>query len=381
MVDSAGVVIAVNRPAANRSENPRWLVGPEEALSIGALDGPPEYLFSAVVGAVQMPDGRIAVADAGNSSVRFFSPHGRFLGSSGRSGRGPGEFADIAYMGRLSVDTLVLWDGILQRMTVLDGDGRYVRQVVLQDEDLWTGPAMYNVAGVDESGTILAFSSAGRGMVEGESGTLVKDSLRFVVFDREGASGRLLGTWPARPRVTLRTASGVTFPYLPLTAPPQATAGSGALIVAAGSIPEFRRYESSGGLRGVVRWEVGRRSGASEAGRLQDFLLSSDRSPAQRSASQQLLAVAPLPDSLPVAGAVVIDRAGNVWVERYRAPWETDAIGTWDVFGDRGEWLGAAQVPPRVRIHEIGGDYVLVTWRDSMNVQFIRLYPLRQSPS
>jgi hypothetical protein len=62
-----------------------------EDVTIGQLDGPPEYTFSQVGGVTRDGLGRIYVADPGVGAVRVFDSAGSFLFTVGREGEGPGE--------------------------------------------------------------------------------------------------------------------------------------------------------------------------------------------------------------------------------------------------------------------------------------------------
>lgn len=59
---------------------------------IGLLDGAEPYVFGSIADVGIDSDGMIYVLDDRLSSVRVFSPSGKFRYSLGRSGRGPGEF-------------------------------------------------------------------------------------------------------------------------------------------------------------------------------------------------------------------------------------------------------------------------------------------------
>ena len=50
----------------------------------------------------------------------------------------------------------------------------------------------------------------------------------------------------------------------------------------------------------------------------------------------------------------------------------------YNVFDSRGVLLGEVRVPARLRIHEIGRDYLLASVRDSLDVESIALYEIRK---
>src|SRR5665647_1401627 len=65
--------------------------GPLPASSrLNATAIKPEGGFSGVIGAAFLPNGTIIVGDAGRRSIHRFDANGRYLGSVGRQGQGPG---------------------------------------------------------------------------------------------------------------------------------------------------------------------------------------------------------------------------------------------------------------------------------------------------
>lgn len=46
------------------------------------------------------------------------------------------------------------------------------------------------------------------------------------------------------------------------------------------------------------------------------------------------------------------------------------------VFRDDGRWWGTVELPPRFAPTHIGDEFVLEVWRDSMDMEHVRLYEL-----
>jgi hypothetical protein len=84
----------------------------------------------------------------------------------------------------------------------------------------------------------------------------------------------------------------------------------------------------------------------------------------------------PLPDSLPAHGRLVLDRAGNLWVQGYSV---LDEEEFWYVLDPDGRWLGEVKPPARLRITEIGEDYLLGIMADSVGVQRVMLFGLQRA--
>lgn len=376
--DSAGIQIVENA-GRGWSQEERWVVSPDPVLSIGAEDGAPEYLLSVVTGAIRLDDGRIVVADAGSSSIRFYGPDGRFLSRSGRQGQGPGEYVDIRRLGYIAGDTIVVADGVAQRISFLDSTGAYRRSMGLDLGEGFYDVGFYNVTGILEDGTILAYAGSGGGLRQEDAGRLIVNNLHFFWFRRTGEFGGRLTSLPGAPRWGFRVGNMVSFPYVPFAGGPVSAAGRGRFVVGSGANAELHVFDAGGELERIVRWPGARRASSAELERLQDHMLGEGTSAAQRRSNRQLLAEAPLPDSLPAAQGVVVDNLGYIWVEHYRPPWESEP--TWAILDANGRWLGTVHTPRGLRIYEIGADYVLGVWRDEMNVEYVRMYALRRAGS
>lgn len=80
--------------------------------------------------------------------------------------------------------------------------------------------------------------------------------------------------------------------------------------------------------------------------------------------------------SKPVLEAIQIDQVGNVWVREPEPPGTDDQ--NWGVFDKLGRWLGTVSFGKGLRVEYIGMDYVLGVERDSMHVEYVRLYRLNK---
>src|SRR5687768_16430233 len=80
-------------------------IGSEPGVVIGSADEGPEYELHRVFGASQLSDGRIVVVNQGSHELRYYDRAGRHLQSTGRGGRGPGEFDNAFLLWVLPGDT------------------------------------------------------------------------------------------------------------------------------------------------------------------------------------------------------------------------------------------------------------------------------------
>lgn len=104
---------------------PVWPVASEPDVSIGVVDGDPQYQMHQVVGAVLLDDDRIAVMNAGSSQLRIYAADGTFISSHGRPGEGPGEFRTASRM-HVKGDTLVVYDARLRRLSLHELSGEFI---------------------------------------------------------------------------------------------------------------------------------------------------------------------------------------------------------------------------------------------------------------
>lgn len=75
---------------------------------------------------------------------------------------------------------------------------------------------------------------------------------------------------------------------------------------------------------------------------------------------------------------VKVTREGWLWVSPTRAL--VDTALTWEVYDLEGERRATVATPARFQLHEVGSDYVLGRYLDSMDVNYVRLYRLQKPP-
>ncbi len=72
--------------------------------------------------------------------------------------------------------------------------------------------------------------------------------------------------------------------------------------------------------------------------------------------------------------AMQADAAKNLWVVDHSRPGVEQ--NSWTVFNADGELLGSITLPGGFWPSDIGRDYILGQWRDSLDVAHVRLYDL-----
>lgn len=383
--DSAGVQI-VEIPGVSAGVPRNWRIGVQPSLTIGVVEGLPEYQFFSVRGAVRLSDGRIVVLNAGTSQLRLYGVDGSHVSSSGRQGSGPGEFESPTQLVRLSGDTLLVWDARRQTRSWFDPEGRFTKSQ-LADRRHWEGrfgsgvvtdvtsllpdgslllrirPAQYPAAlGWDRpplgfaraSPDLSTVDSIGwfRGTEHYNVGTESKPLLRSVFFGRDtriaagGDPMRLyIGGMESRPEGY-----------------------------------DVHVYDSEGRLERIFRHTVPERPLSSEeieAARESERAIY-ERSPSRRPADwiAEHLRSMPIPPSAPPHGDLHVDSEGNLWVQEWQMP--NSGQQRFSIFDPAGTAIGSLSLSEKFRIMDIGDDYVLGRWRDANNVEFVHLYSLEK---
>jgi len=172
-------------------------VGAAPVLQLGVSDGDAALMFHRARSAHRYPDGRLVVADGGSRQLRWFTPDGTLIGTAGRQGRGPREFAGGIQLMAWPNDTLAAYDDALRRLSVFTSAGEFVRTDEVDPDGsgvLPPEPWLFRrtaVFGAGDSTTRGCVAEVLRGLPL----PAVEDGLRFLTVDeagrfwvREGAS-------------------------------------------------------------------------------------------------------------------------------------------------------------------------------------------------
>ncbi len=127
-------ITAVTAQTIVESDSPRdadLVLADEPLVRVGLLDGPDEFLFGNITGAVRLENGSVVVADESNYEIRMFDARGRHVWTSGRKGEGPGEYEGIRLMRGCPGATVTVFDWSQDRITRLGPDGRVIDTRVL----------------------------------------------------------------------------------------------------------------------------------------------------------------------------------------------------------------------------------------------------------
>ncbi len=155
------------------------------------------------MGAVRLRDGRIVVANSGAHQLRIYDANGEHVVSSGGAGSGPAEFQFLSWIGA-TADSLFTWDSALQRLSVWDQSGRFVRSATLDDE---LG-LFRNVVGRTSDGTRIVAAGVDSDAAGAQLGGSWRDSTAYLRVDPAGGVLDTLGRFPSTERYSSTMGSG-----------------------------------------------------------------------------------------------------------------------------------------------------------------------------
>ena len=98
----------------------------EPLVRIGVLEGPIEYMFGEITGAIRLEDGSVVVADEQAYEVRMFDTSGRHVWTTGQQGEGPGEYGGLRLLRGCPGAAVTVFDWHLDRITELDAEGNLI---------------------------------------------------------------------------------------------------------------------------------------------------------------------------------------------------------------------------------------------------------------
>jgi len=372
LVQTGGLIIlalcASCAPDVQVGDVPIWTVAPEPDLVIGE-DGTPEGELDRVVAVLDLPQGEIAVVDAGHRQIRIFSRTGAYLRTLGRKGSGPGEFSQIAWAA-LHADTLVVYDEGARRATFLGLGGRVFETVVPRVTDAIG--AVDPVARLAGGSWLVSLATAVRPPA-GATGAF-RDSLRYGVLPASGVGA--LQDLPAMPTPLFvivpgsnRLARGrfavwpVAFVLGSRIGFADAEAATITLFTGVGATP--RRIDLPMPRRPLSQGEVERLRAEALGG------ITNERT---RPAVEASFSREVIPAELPAFRAILTEADSAVWLEEWR--FDESAPAAYAVIDGDGKWLASVTMPAGFKVTTIGPGWVLGIHSDADGVQRVVRYGL-----
>lgn len=321
--DTAADTVFVKTASGSVWEKPITL---REDLRIGSLSGDGPAAFGEILQVAVERDGSILVFDGQVPALRRFSSTGRYLGTVGRRGQGPGEY------------------GARPTGLMVDHQGR----IILSD------PSNTRLSAFSSSGEFLGSLGAVSGL-RTLFGQIVSEDQRgqlyiHVVMVQPGPGVRMPTPWPIGAEV--RRPDGKVLDTIPpplLDGKPAsffAILPDGSVLAATTKEPVFEVQHEGGG---VLRVEMPfKRTPYTEAERAK---LRIALRPAAAADGATTVSV---PEEKPAYVAALVGPSGTLWLRRPVQPRSEKEVGAvprfqasvLDVFKPDGTYLGVVELPP-----------------------------------
>lgn len=373
-------------PSGEQARVGAWNVS-DPVLAIGQ-EGIPEYEFGNVIGVGHLDNGEWVLYDGGSRQLRFYNAEGVFQRSAGRAGEGPGEFRDVHYMEVLNGDRIVTYDQQLRRLTEWDRRGRVrqTRRVAAQP-----GGSVLRPVGFVDSTTLVWMNFT---TPECRLSETLTDTVTYYATslhpraDVTAADIRpLIGMPGGLSWGSSRNILGRCIPQrIPMAPGPVDAASSAALFVATRRGVTLTRYDLGTRERAEINLPLAARALTHDVkeAHIRNALGAADRDEAGRplpaNAGMDLferrLRELPWPDSLPAVDQLIADAHGLLWLRSSPGPADTAAL--WVVLSPQGNTVTRALLPRRIRVIEIGDDYVAGVETDALGVQRVVVRNLRR---
>lgn len=371
-VDSAGVTIAV-------STSPAWSIDPAKAWNIAAtpvLDltrtgAGPAHEFYRVSGATRFDDGRIVVANSGTSELRMFSAEGLPITTVGREGDGPGEYKQIMSVNRIGGDSLIVhsWP---RRISVLDPDLSFNRSFALHD-------MAQNVYPLGQGSILAALTFSSLMDYEGPS-KVIRAPAHLARLTTVGEVIDTVAVAAGGEELMLRIGDRRISAGILFGKTMSVGVGAGSIVTGDAERMEFVVLSPDG-----VPTLIARVPGY-------PLSISNDELEAERDARmgpnptsriREIIDQMPTPSTKPAFTDLLIDSEGHIWAGAHQ-PFATflqePAPRSWEIFDPDGRWLGALETPVGFTVYEVGTNYILGVFADSLGVEHVQLLDLTRQP-
>jgi len=386
-VDSAGIQIVTNGPKAPGGAG--WTVGQTPSFDVGGGDKGPDYELTQVVGVARLRDGRVAVANAASSQVRFYAADGTFESAVGRAGEGPGEFRILGGLWLGRADSVLVSDVQLQRLTAFDESGAVGRSFALGGRSGvqigQTGVRFALAQAWLSDGSVVGIEQEFR--INRPTEGSYRDTLAVLRF---GAAGEVLDTLGRFPGIEMHQIT-LSFAGRSLPTPSPVPLGRNTMVgnrgdhvfVATNDSWEIREIGPDGATVRLIRVAespVQLTDADVEAGRAQQ-LEQLEGIPQLRSVPPELkeqmmksVQEVEYPKTLPFVAGILSGPDRTLWVREMVRP--GDHPGRLAVFDADGVLLARVAIPARFQVFQVGEGELLGVWRDPDGVERVRAYPL-----
>ena len=339
----------------------QWLLSPDPEVTIGLVDGDPDYLFGRISDGVLLPGGEIAVADLRLRTVRLYDSSGTFLRDLGRTGEGPGEFMSVMAIWALG-DAVSVFDNRIFRLTRFGVDGSLVEaRRIFPDGRRPNVPLGPYTNGDVALGWIKNLQQLDPG----------PDSIQFGRYDKEGHLTTEIGFGLGSRRDENGT--------VPLSPTWHGAVYRDSVFFTDGMKPGIAVWSPEGELVRTIPLPDAQLDPAEAWSAVRGELVArGDQEDLQE------FDETPRPDALPDIARMFIDPDGLIWVKRYDPLTDANALGgfgwwnggEWWVLNRVGIHLATVQMPPDFMPLHARDDRILGFFRDDLRVERIQVFRL-----
>jgi hypothetical protein len=328
--------------------------------------------LNSVRGAALLSDGRVVVADGGNSRVVVFAPSGSLQKMFGREGSGPGDFQNLYRLYGVG-DTIVTWDSGLSRMVLYKPDGTIIRNVSLPA----VAKHVVSIAAVRNATQYYATIRAGGGR---PATGLYLDTVSVILVDGNTETPAQLGRRAFHYSYFAVEKSGTTTYNTPFLGATLMASAAGKLLTLPIGETEVIITRADGSTGGRVALPITRPNAPDRAKRFADSLIASVRE-SERDPGWVSRIRAAFGPNFPAARPAIAQRAvtvgTTVWFQSFQEP--NEATTNWFIVDARQERLvGQVTLPKMSRVLAGTDRQVLLLLRDSDGVETIGLFDLRR---
>ena len=367
VVDSLGVQIVTSSVPAWR-DGTDWRVDsiPEQvAGDASRTDG---ALLIDVVGVHRFADGRLAVVVGEDRQVVYFTPEGAVAVRVG----GAETFARPRMVATAG-DSVWIWDGAANRLTVLDAAGAVVR----------TAEIVGSVAPIGRfaDGTLILTGRPTIGLGEGVG--LRRDGIAVLAADANGTViSDTLAIVPGSEMVVASTSDFVAAFPRPFGAQTSIAVADRWVQVMVGDSDELLRITREGRLGQIWRLARPRRAIPLEDIREHGMRRAEQVAQLPRAVAERVvdaMVSAGLPGEMPTFDQQLLDATGHTWLREDAGPERRDSVPQrWQVLAPDGAWLGTVMTPRRFTLWQVTRDRIVGVWRDSNGIEEAHVYRLHR---
>ena len=361
--DSAGVeIVETEKRAWSSLQGWRLALAPIVDLSHSGTGEAHE--FFRVRDMRRLPSGVIAIANRGTNEIRLYSMEGRFLGASGGSGEGPGEYRNMRMLENIG-DTLVVLDSD-GRVTVLGPDLELARTFELP----FRAVSIHYLGGGE-----LGVQFVSPSMISHQKGSALirKPGVLYRIDAAGGTIDSIAPTAGAEEFIHVSAEGGRT------TSRP--------LFGRSSHVAALNRRIYRGSANNMQVDELSVVGELVRILRIPDYplTLTDDQVDAERNAYLQadlppgmtelppflrrLVEELPAPARRPAYSGLHVDPLGTIWLRPFLGRSEAGVSENWEVINADGTWLGSVEIPTDFTILDIEADVVLGVLTDDLGVE------------